>query len=160
MCSPNGLERFKTGIRRLLRMRRAEGRRVPMTALVACLGAACGGSPTLPSTSVPTLKSPETGAVLDNGCVDFSNPQVWEFSWLAVPGATSYELFVKNVGAANPAIDAVVPSTSYRFASNAYTGNQLLDGWRWRVRAEVRVTYQEWSPDRNFSVEPLDTDCR
>lgn len=111
-----------------------------------------------PPSLVPSLLSPAEGALMDNGCTDQSDPMIWEFAWSEVPGATSYHLYVRHRNAPNPAIDnANVTSTSFRMDRRSYVGFSSV--WFWRVRATVGGVWQEWSPERNFNVEPVNTDC-
>lgn len=131
---------------------------IPVVCFAALAG--CGGSPTQPTVTVPELVSPFLNAEMDNGCTDFSDPEIWDFDWTDVPNATAYELYVKNTTASNPVIDAAdVTGSSYHYVVNGYVG-QFLTGWEWRVRAKVGGVFQDWSASRPFRVEPADTDCR
>jgi hypothetical protein len=140
------------------------GNLLPAAMLIAAQVAtgSCGGmTTTQPEPSPPGLLAPADGAVLDNGCVSASDPLVWEFDWSDVPGATAYELYVRQFTATAPAIDATdVTTSSYRREAMGYIGPVKLEGWEWRVRAKVDGADQDWSATRRFSVEPLDTDCR
>jgi hypothetical protein len=121
----------------------------------------CGGGPTQPDLSVPTLLTPANGAILDNGCFDFSEPQIWDFDWSDTPGATAYHLHVMRSGSQTPVIDLPgLTRSSDQRATNSFVGEPFLNGWQWRVRAEIQGTYRDWSATRSFSVEPPDTDCR
>jgi len=33
-------------------------------------------------------------------------------------------------------------------------------GWIWKVRAKINGSWADWSPERTFDVEPLNTDCQ
>jgi hypothetical protein len=132
-----------------------------LIAALLALGSCGGGTATQPEPSPPGLLTPADGAVLDNSCLSGSDAMVWEFDWSDVPGATAYELYVRQSTATAPAIDASdVTTSSYRREATGYVSPGKLDGWEWRVRAQVGGAYQDWSATRRFSVEPLDTDCR
>lgn len=108
---------------------------------------------------IPDLISPAEGAVLDNGCSDQSDWIIWEFDWSDVQGATGYHLFVKGRNAIYPVIDRAVGESEYRFQSIGYIIGQNQLGWRWRVRARIDTTWMDWSEERSFDVEPLNSDC-
>jgi hypothetical protein len=107
----------------------------------------------------PDLVSPAAGAVLDNGCSDFSDPIVRDFEWTSVPGADMYHLYVKGKNAISPVIDADVAGTSYHDEVAAYVIESNRFGWTWKVRAKARGVWGPWSESRLFDVEPLNTDC-
>jgi hypothetical protein len=109
--------------------------------------------------AVPVPLAPLAGAVLDNGCYDRTNAMTWSFDWSDVPGATAYHLFVQHATAPIPLVDdATIATSSFEYTSSgAYTLN--LDGWQWKVRAQVGGTFGDWSPVTTFAVEPIDTDC-
>jgi hypothetical protein len=108
---------------------------------------------------VPELLAPPEGAVLDNGCTDFSNPKTWDFAWTGVAGATAYNLYVIGANAQNPVINSTVDGTTYRFVNNGYVANQNRLGWRAKVRAYVDGVWGAYGPERSFDVEPVNTDC-
>ena len=110
---------------------------------------------------VPTLRSPEDRAVMDNGCYDRTDGVEWAFEWEGIPGASRYHLRVFVAHAENPAIDNPnIEKPSYRDRSpGGYVTDRNRLGWRWKVRAMVGGEWGEWSGEREFDVEPLDTDC-
>jgi hypothetical protein len=108
---------------------------------------------------VPQLTSPRYGAVLDNGCEDLSNLLIWDFAWSACSGATQYHIYVKHPEASGSAIDTVVNTTFYHKEGYLYAPDIYRFGWRWAVRAMVNEVWGEWSPERTFDVEPMNTDC-
>ena len=122
---------------------------------------ACGDSPTDINDSGITLLEPAEGAVLANACMLDAAPSiVWEFDWSDVPGATRYHLFVKADTAPHPAIDVSgLTHSDYRSERSVYIINTNLDGWTWRVRAQVGTEWGPWTEERGFSVEPLNTSC-
>jgi hypothetical protein len=106
------------------------------------------------------LISPESGAVLDNGCADFSNKKEWDFDWADVNGASKYHLYVKGKYAIYPIINNSNLSTSdFHFENSGYIATHNLHNWKWRVRAYVDGNWLGWSEERSFDVEPLNTDC-
>jgi uncharacterized delta-60 repeat protein len=124
---------------------------------------ACGSTnSTLAALTVvvpPTLVSPADGAVLDNGRTDGTGAIIWDFKWQAVPSAGQYELYVKNLNAVNPVIDATVASTNYHSLSlGSYIASAFYSNWTWKVRANVGGVWGDYSTQRLFSVEPVDSD--
>ena len=117
--------------------------------------------PTVPPMQgcVPEMVSPLEEASLDNGCQSESESIVWEFEWSECPGAQSYNLFVIGSIATKPVIDDLTPNTNYLYQSSGYIAGQNLLLWRWKVRAMQNDVWGEWTPERTFDVEPLDTDC-
>ena len=107
----------------------------------------------------PNLISPAEGAVLDNGCDDKSNKLVWDFDWSDVRGATQYHLYVKSATAVNPVIDTEMTTSSYHHENFSYITNSNRLNWKWKVRAYADNYWTEWSDERSFDVEPLNTDC-
>jgi hypothetical protein len=115
------------------------------------------------SSFAPNLIAPEIGAVLDNGCcINRENDGAsWKFEWESVPQATRYHLYVIGRTAKNPVIDrSDITATSFlKQGRGDYIVDRYYKGWRWKVRAMVAGTWREWSPERTFDVEPLNTDC-
>lgn len=112
-----------------------------------------------PTTS-PNLLFPLDGAILDNNCEDLSDEITWEFDWDDFPGATRYHLFVMHQGSIYPVIDNEILVSEYKSSgTGSYIVNHNLKNWFWRVRAFVDGNWTEWSEERSFSVEPLNTDC-
>jgi hypothetical protein len=135
--------------------------RVAFLAAAIMTATTCGSSPTQADSATPALIAPASGAVMDNGCLDFSDPIIWEFDWTDVPGATEYALYVKRNGAQNPVVDLRgQAASSYQRVASSYITDFNLDEWEWRVRARVRGSFGEWSATRSFRVEPMDTDCQ
>jgi hypothetical protein len=133
-------------------------------AVVAC-GCGAAGDVVAPEitvaseTIVPVLVSPAEGGVLDNGCSDHSEPMAWSFDWSDVPRAERYHVYAIGRTATYPAVDREVVTSSYSESTTAYVANQYRFGWRWKVRAFVDGSWREFSPERSFDVEPLNTDC-
>jgi hypothetical protein len=56
--------------------------------------------------------------------------------------------------------DAEITYASYHRASpQSYIIERHRRGWRWKVRALVGDEWSEWSEERTFDVEPINTDC-
>ena len=121
---------------------------------VVALNAAAQQSP-------PAPLSPADGEVMDNGCLDRSDSMDWDFEWTAVPGAKKYHLFVKTSRAPIAAIDnQSIKTTRHEVRKRgAYTGPAGYTGWAWKVRALVGNEWTEWSEERSFTLEPVNTDC-
>ena len=116
--------------------------------------------PSAAVSQIPELTSPEEHAILDNGCVNQTDKQTWEFSWSPVDGTRRYQIFVQRLGAQFPVLNTAVDGTSYSFSRIGYVAPQNADGWTWRVRALVNGKWGKWSSVRSFSVEPVDSDCQ
>lgn len=113
--------------------------------------------------SGPVLLQPQPNAMLDNGCVDRSDPTEWDFDWSDIPGAAEYQLFVMGRVAKYPVIDRLdLHGSEYRHVSpHSYIVERHATGWRWKVRAHMKDgTWTPWSEERSFDVEPVNTDCR
>jgi len=108
----------------------------------------------------PTLVSPVAAAVLDNGCVDNSDPLVWDFDWTDVPGAFDYDLLVQGPMGL-PLISRTIGSaeSEYHHETTGYVADTNRTGWRWSVRALFPNGQSPFSIERGFSVEALGTDC-
>ncbi|MBT3958556.1 MAG: hypothetical protein HN645_01025 [Gemmatimonadales bacterium] len=107
----------------------------------------------------PTLLSPTSGQVVDNGCVGWTDPKVWYFDWTDVAGSTTYQLYVIGPGATNPVINDSATDSEYQLSGTGYVIDSNRQGWRWRVRGYTRGVWGDWSEERLFDVEPLGTDC-
>jgi hypothetical protein len=146
-------------------------RALGFVAIAGTLIVGCGdGSPTDPepepksvdvsNPTIPLLIAPAEGAVMDNGCVDRSDGIVWEFDWSDVDGPAAYHLFVMGQNATFPVIDLAVGESRFRHESpGSYIISRHQRGWRWRVRARIGEEWMDWSPERTFDVEPLNSDC-
>jgi hypothetical protein len=109
---------------------------------------------------VPELLSPESGFVVDNGCTDGSNAIRWEFDWSECSGSRRYHLVVTGPQTATPHIDLHdLRNSSYAEVGTWHVSQPNLQGWRWRVRAEINSLWSDWSPEQTFDVEPANTDC-
>lgn len=141
-----------------------------------CLAAVCAttlacsdnnSTPTSPSppppvlqACVPTQTSPVAGAILDNGCTDHSDTIRWDFDWTDCTGAQNYHLWVNGRTAQNPVIDDdTLTESAFRETSNGWIAESNGRGWRWRVRAKQNGVWGEWTPERTFDVETVNTDC-
>jgi hypothetical protein len=81
---------------------------------------------------------------------------IWEFRWSAAPGADRYHLMVSGPMALLPTInDANLASTSYRLRDKAFIAERDRLNWRWKVRAQVKGEWTDWSEERTFHVAPL-----
>jgi len=107
---------------------------------------------------VPTLLTPEEGAVLDNGCTNGDNGTLWEFDWSDCADAEAYEFYLQVQGA-EPINRRGLTTSSFTLLDNRVIFEEARFGWFWRVRAKVDGIWHDWSPERNFDVEPADTDC-
>ncbi|NLK53510.1 MAG: PKD domain-containing protein [Bacteroidales bacterium] len=109
---------------------------------------------------VPEFISPSPGQIMDNGCTNQSDDIIWYFTWSECPGATMYNLYVKHTDAVYPAIDIETNNTDYtRIFPNSDIDNSTRFGWIYRIRAYINGNWRLWSQDREFVVEPMDSDC-
>ena len=80
----------------------------------------------------------------------------WEFNWSAVPAAERYELYVERDGGPAPYADQVLATPGVRVARCGCLPDNMLTGWRWRVRAQAPgQDWSDWSDWRGFEVERL-----
>lgn len=106
------------------------------------------------------LTSPRNNAVLDNGCTNRTNRVNWGFAWQKVNGASYYHLMVYKPGK-NPFINIQkIQRSSYLTNRRSYVSNSNRFGWKWKVRAFVNNRWTNWSTERTFNVEPVNTDCK
>jgi hypothetical protein len=106
----------------------------------------------------PMLSSPQNGAILDNNCDDLSDSIEWDFDWSDVADATKYQIYVIGSNT-TPIIDTEVTSSSYSYTDSGYIADANRLNYTWMVRAGNADGWSEWSEERNFDVEPLNTDC-
>jgi hypothetical protein len=132
-----------------------------LMALVLLTSWACLDEPSIsgPEGGIPRQRVPKAGAVLDNGCQPASDSIRWFFDWTEVPGASRYHLFVMGPSATFPLIDSEVYGSEFSYWSCGYIIAQNLFGWSWKVRARVNGSWSDWTANRTFDVEPLNTDC-
>lgn len=104
---------------------------------------------------MPALLTPAANATLPNGTFDKKKEYVWEFTWAPVTGATAYELWVIGAKAKFPVVSKELNDTRHRHVSLGYVGHTNLQGWSWKVRAQVQGVWQPWSAVRKFKVAPL-----
>ncbi len=109
----------------------------------------------------PALRSPQDQAVMDNDCRNRQDGADWKFKWDKVPNASRYHLYVIGARAQYPVVDEpTIKKTSYRRkTSGSYIAEHNRLGWQWKVWAMVNGKWGEWSKERKFDVEPLNTDC-
>ena len=105
--------------------------------------------------TIPSLLTPKSGEVVDNGRQDRSDHMIWEFRWTEILGAERYELVFGHGGGELRTVDRPY----YRWDTlRTYINGENLDGWTWRVRAIRGGTPLPWSETRGFRPEPADTD--
>ena len=99
---------------------------------------------------------------MDNGCEDRSDGVLWDFDWSMCSGASDYHLYVKHQSSTYPVIDRsdLTSSSFHKDGPGDYIINSNRFDWRWKVRAKVNGVWGDWSEERHFDVEPLDTDCQ
>ena len=112
--------------------------------------------------SPPELLAPASGVFMDNGCGDRSDSMDWDFEWTPVPGAKKYHLIVQKSGTRFAAIDkkSIKESRFEHRSKGAFAGPAAYLGWAWKVRALVGKEWTDWSRERQFVLEPVNTDCK
>jgi hypothetical protein len=109
---------------------------------------------------IPVLLAPPAGTPFDNGCASRENGILWEFDWSECAGAESYHLYVELRGAPNPTVDrASLTSSTFTLLENRFIPEENRFGWFWKVQAQLNGVWGDFSPDQDFEVEPLNTDC-
>lgn len=108
---------------------------------------------------IPELNTPVHGAVLDNGCSDSSDPVLWSFDWKDCENSL-YNIVILWSGDTIPTIDEWLVDSEYRYKdSSSYIADTNRFGWTWKVRARADEEDGEWSEEREFSIEAVNTDC-
>ena len=98
--------------------------------------------------------------MVDNGCRNGENGILWEFDWSDCEGAEAYEIYVKLGSAQEPLLDRPgLTTSSFTVLEDRFIPEESRVGWFWRVRARLNGIWGNWSPERNFDVEPANTDC-
>jgi hypothetical protein len=108
---------------------------------------------------IPSQLTPAEAARMDNGCTNRDNGILWEFDWSDCAGAQSYEFYVKQRNAQEPVDRSGLTTSSFTLLENRIVPEESRTGWFWKVRAQVNGIWGNWSPERNFEVEPVNTDC-
>ncbi len=108
--------------------------------------------------AVPHLTVPSDGAVLDNGRMDGLDVMRWEFEWAPVRNADKYRLMAQGKSAKFPAVNTVLADTRFTEESRSRILARHQQGWTWKVQARVNGKWGNWSEERTFDVEPLNTD--
>ncbi len=106
----------------------------------------------------PILVSPANNKVLDNGCYDRSDPETWRFDWADCSGAQKYNLYVTNSNSTIPVINIETTDSEYLYSRLAFVEEVNRYNWKWKVRSYYGY-WGEWSEERTFEVEPLNSDC-
>lgn len=109
---------------------------------------------------VPILLTPDEGAKVDNGCTNGANGILWEFDWSDCPDAQLYEFYLRQRSAQEPLFDRPeLTNSSFTVLEDRVAPEESRFGWYWKVRAKTNDTWGNWSPERDFDVEPVNTDC-
>jgi hypothetical protein len=114
---------------------------------------------TYPDPNKVILLLPEADEIMDNGCYPVLNDIDWQFTWKAIPGATSYQIHVMHEGSLKPVAN---DETTDNFWNNSQQGFILPENtqdWKWKVRAFKDGQWCDWSVERTYTVEPVNTDC-
>lgn len=117
--------------------------------------------PLTPGGTMPVLQATAQGILLDNGCLDRSNPIQWSFEWKPVENAEAYHLHVIGSKAAYPVIDnSCIIESIYQYAcEGCYITDYNSKNWTWKVRVKLNGEWGPWASS-TFDVEDVDTDCK
>jgi hypothetical protein len=96
----------------------------------------------------PKLLGPDDGAVLKA-----DSPDMWKFTWSAVPNAEKYEIYIFHQGLNSSLVDSQVETPVFRLMNPHLMPSQLAKGWNWRVRVHVNGRWSKWSEVRTFDVD-------
>lgn len=115
--------------------------------------------PAVDTLCIPTLVSPKSNVILDNGCYGYLKDLLeWNFRWLGCGSSTKYRLFVSAPAATNPFIDVEVDGTIFNYSEHTFI-KKNLNGWKWKVCSFINGKWGDWSDERIFNIEPASTDC-
>jgi len=104
--------------------------------------------------------APSAAAVMDNGCSNRENGIRWEFDWSDCSDAQFYEFFLQQRGTQEPRVDVRnLTTSSFTVLESGFIFEEARTGWFWKVRSRINGVWSEWSPERDFEVEPVNTDC-
>ncbi len=101
----------------------------------------------------PQLRYPPPNTVLENGSTDLSKGFQWLFKWNPVSQASQYQLYVGFTDG-SAYINRLQSENTYthREPNNTYFSTAQLNGWIWKVRAEVNGVWTDWSEARPFTI--------
>lgn len=106
------------------------------------------------------LLTPAPGAVMDNGCTNRENGIRWEFDWSDCSDAQFYGFYLQQRGTLEPRVDARnLTTSSFTVLESGFVFEEARTGWFWKVRSRINGVWSNWSPEREFEVEPVNTDC-
>jgi len=100
--------------------------------------------------SKPVLTSPSEGQIFWGwSCAASSYSAYWSFNWEEVPGATKYEISIRNK------TDSTI--IAYETEKKYYGGTSPCklskpQEWAWKVRAGNQNCWSAWSGERSFSI--------
>ena len=114
---------------------------------------------TLPDRNKVILLLPEAHEIMDNGCYPVLNDINWRFTWTAIPGATSYQIHVMHEGSLKPVANDETADNFWNNSQQGFILPENTQNWKWKVRAFKDGQWCEWSVERTYTVEPLNTDC-
>ena len=107
---------------------------------------------------IPDQVLPEDAAVMDNGCTNQDNGILWEFDWDDCPGADMYSIHLSHSSLEAP-FDRDLTISQFSLLEDRVLPDEARIGWTWRVRARVNGVWGNYTADRTFDVERLNTDC-
>ena len=107
---------------------------------------------------IPPQLTPEEAAEMDNGCTSQDNGISWEFDWEDCPEAEAYSIHLDHPSLETP-FDRDLTESSFSLLEDRVIPEESRIGWTWKVRARVNGLWGNYSPDRTFDVERVNTDC-
>lgn len=100
--------------------------------------------------SEPVLSYPTAGqAFYGWNCATSSYSSYWSFNWKEVPGATKYEISIRNK-TDNTIINYETEKEYYGGTSPCKLSKP--QNWAWKVRAGNKYCWSAWSDERDFTI--------
>jgi hypothetical protein len=107
---------------------------------------------------VPVQLTPEEAAEMDNGCTNQDNGISWEFDWEDCADAEAYAIQLNHSSLDTP-LDRELTESQFSLLEDRVVPEESRLGWTWKVRAMVNGVWGNYTPDRTFDVERVNTDC-
>jgi hypothetical protein len=107
---------------------------------------------------IPVPLLPEDTAEMDNGCTNGDNGILWDFDWEDCPDAEAYFIQLQHSTLDTP-LERELTESQFSLLEDRVVPEESRLGWTWKVRAKVNGIWGNYSPDRTFDVERVNTDC-
>lgn len=101
--------------------------------------------------SKPVLRYPaDVGTFNGSKCGTSSYSANWWFGWEEVPGATEYEIMIRNT--ADGSTGTYATEKKYYWGSSPCKSANIQN-WAWKVRAGNEYCWSPWSNERTFTIK-------